>query len=73
MPLLSKLKLLTPFFALVLCAGCGKSDVERCVDAQVESFKECKRKSDDWCKDDTEVSSRAYANLACLKMSGQVK
>jgi hypothetical protein len=61
------------FLAIFILHGCGKSDVERCVDAQVESFKECKRKNEDWCKNDTEASSRADASLVCLKMSGQSK
>ena len=67
------MKIFTIFSALILCAACSKSDVERCVDAQVEQFKECSSKKEKWCEGETETSTRANASLACLQMSGKAK
>jgi hypothetical protein len=62
------------FFVVLLLFGCGKSDVDKCVDAQVEDYRQCKAKGiEQWCQSESEVSWKAQMHFACLKMSGQAK
>ena len=61
-------------FLLILCTGCGKSDVDKCVDAQIEEYRQCKaNRTEQWCQSQSEVSWKAQMHFACLKMSGQAK
>jgi hypothetical protein len=62
-------KFLAPVISLFLL-GCGKSDVDKCVDAQMEAYRECKSAGkEQWCQERTELDRKAQMHFACLKMS----
>jgi hypothetical protein len=68
--MISMLKTTTSICILmVLCSSCGKSDVDKCVDAQMEAFKECKSEGKEWCKEKTEMDRKAQMHLVCLQIS----
>jgi len=58
------------FLAIFILNGCGKSDVDKCVDTQLENYRECKiAGKEQWCQEKSEVGWKAQMHFACLKFS----